>query len=159
MRAILALLVGIALLSACGLRAPARRPEPAPPAPESDLVRSLIELGDDALARGDFADAESRYARALDAQPQSTRARVGLGRVALGRDLDGEAEDHFRKALARASTANRAEVSAAPTSESPKSSISHRTKYAAQQLSRRLMMWCGSASLSRDPGSRLCVRA
>lgn len=74
---------------------------PNAPAPVArpDLAVSLVWLGEQALAEGDLAAAEGRFARALEEDPASTAARVGLGRVALARDDLASAEDHFARAL------------------------------------------------------------
>jgi tetratricopeptide (TPR) repeat protein len=58
-----------------------------------------VGLGDEALARGDYDTAESRYRRVADQMPESTDARVGLGRVALARGEREAAASEFRRAL------------------------------------------------------------
>lgn len=51
------------------------------------------------LEAGDLAAAEERFARALEADPASPAARIGLGRAALARADLASAEDHFTRAL------------------------------------------------------------
>jgi tetratricopeptide (TPR) repeat protein len=87
-----------ALALACS-SAPAPAPPPAAARPE--LAATLVQTGAQALAAGDLATAEQRFARALEADAASAAARVGLGDVALARgDLAG-AEARFLEALAR----------------------------------------------------------
>jgi tetratricopeptide (TPR) repeat protein len=76
-------------------------PSVPPPAARPDLAASLVELAERALEAGELATAEDRFARALDADPASTPARVGLGRTALARDDLASAEAHFAAALGR----------------------------------------------------------
>lgn len=59
-----------------------------------------MELAEDALARGDLATAEERFARVLATRSGSVRAQQGLGRVALARGDRGAARQHFEAALA-----------------------------------------------------------
>jgi len=62
-------------------------------AEESELVRSLVSLGETALARGDVASAEERFERALALAPGSAAPRLGLARVARRRgDLVAQRE-------------------------------------------------------------------
>lgn len=65
-------------------------PEPAPQA-ESALVQSLIRLADGARARGDLDLAESRYRRALAADPNSSDAWIGLVAIFLASEREDEA--------------------------------------------------------------------
>jgi tetratricopeptide (TPR) repeat protein len=90
----------LALALACGT-APSAPPSAARP----DLAASLLWLGEEALAAGDLAAAEDRFARALEADPASTSARLGLGRTALARGDLATAEDHFTRALGHAESA------------------------------------------------------
>jgi hypothetical protein len=57
-------------------------------------VASFVELGELALARGEIDVAETRFRRALEADPEATSPRVGLARVAMARD-DPEAAQRF----------------------------------------------------------------
>ena len=81
----------------------------ATPVPEEPLPASrqgdgnsdaLLELGEQALARGELDAAEDRFGRVLAVRPDSVRAHVGAGRIALARDEPTAARDHFEQALA-----------------------------------------------------------
>ncbi|UCE87548.1 MAG: tetratricopeptide repeat protein, partial [Deltaproteobacteria bacterium] len=86
--------MAVAAALGCSAQAP-----PGPSATHGDLAASLVELGQAALARGELAEAENRFERALRAQPASAPARVGLGRVAAARGQSQEAEERFQEAL------------------------------------------------------------
>jgi tetratricopeptide (TPR) repeat protein len=60
----------------------------------------LLQLGEQALARGELDVAEDRFGRVLAVRPLSVRARVGAGRIALARGEPTEARNHFEQALA-----------------------------------------------------------
>jgi tetratricopeptide (TPR) repeat protein len=61
-----------------------------------------VELGDQALARGEIDAAETRFRRALEADGEASSPRIGLARVALARD-DPDGARHFAgEALERA---------------------------------------------------------
>lgn len=74
----------------------------APPgaAQESDAVSQLVALGDAALERGELAEAQHRYQRALEQQPGAVRPRLGLARVALEREQLDEAQQLAEQVLA-----------------------------------------------------------
>jgi tetratricopeptide (TPR) repeat protein len=83
--------VGLALplLLLADCQSPARDPgqlsEPAPRHAEAGPATSLVELGEEALARGEIDLAETRFRRALEADREATPPRLGLARVALDR--------------------------------------------------------------------------
>ncbi len=82
-------------------------PTPAPTAPaqvvkETSLTRTLAEQAEAALAQGDIDTAESRYQRALTAEPRSVLALSGLGRIATRRGAPAKASAYFERALALA---------------------------------------------------------
>jgi tetratricopeptide (TPR) repeat protein len=83
---------------------------PVAPERQPDLAASLVTLGEQSLEGGDLADAEARFTRALDADPTSSEARLGLARTALARGQLEEAEPLFTAALASEATALDAEV-------------------------------------------------
>lgn len=91
-------------------------PAPAPTASPQDgsatrsAAGSLVELGDQALARGDLDVAQERYARALAARPGAAAAHTGLGRAALARGDLAAAQREFESALAREPDAARAHL-------------------------------------------------
>jgi Tfp pilus assembly protein PilF len=86
---------------ACGGTATVEPPPTAwTPIQESDLVRSLVELGRIALAAGDLDVAEARFRRALAAQPGAVEPKVGLARTALARGELDEARHWGEEALA-----------------------------------------------------------
>jgi tetratricopeptide (TPR) repeat protein len=89
----------LCLLACAADRAQPTAPEPVPP--ERDVVSTLAALGEDALARGELEQAEARFERALAAQPDSVRPRLGLARVALARDDASEAERQLGGLLER----------------------------------------------------------
>jgi Tfp pilus assembly protein PilF len=92
----LATCVAAWLALACG--AP---PGVPPPTARPDLAASLVELGERSLEAGELGAAGDRFARALEADPGSSTARLGLGRTALATgDLAG-AQAQFEAALAR----------------------------------------------------------
>ena len=72
-----------------GCRLPVSAPEPATEAPalhsEARGMETLVDLGEEALERGEIELAESRFRRALETDPAATSARIGLARVALAR--------------------------------------------------------------------------
>ncbi len=88
------------LALACAGGAPA--PEEPIPAPRHGDGGSdaLLQLGEQALARGELDAAEDRFGRVLAVRPGSVRARVGAGRIALARGKPTAARDHFEQALA-----------------------------------------------------------
>jgi Tfp pilus assembly protein PilF len=98
-RSALAWLVAAALACAAQPR-PVSAPGGAAPA-EPEAVRILLDLGAEALRRGELAPARSRYERALAAAPESVEARVGLARLALAESRPDEAERMLAEALAR----------------------------------------------------------
>ena len=59
--------------------------EPASRHAEAKPATALVELGEEALARGEIDLAERRFLRALEADREATSPRLGLARVALGR--------------------------------------------------------------------------
>lgn len=92
------------LLADCRSPTPdaAQPPQPAPGHTESKLTTSLVELGDQALARGEIDVAEMRFRRALEGDQQAPSPRIGLARVALARDDPDEARRLVDEALERA---------------------------------------------------------
>lgn len=63
--------------------------------PEAQVI-----LGDVALARGLYEDAERAYLDAAAQKPKLIRANIGLGRVAVARSQWSVATGHFRNAVA-----------------------------------------------------------
>ncbi len=88
------------LALACAGGAPA--PEEPTPAPRLGDGGSdtLLQLGEQALARGELDAAEDRFERVLAVRPGSVRAHVGAGRIALARGEPTAARNHFEQALA-----------------------------------------------------------
>ena len=70
---------------------------PAPPArmPRSELVTQLLSLGNRALQKGQWAQAEDRFRRVLVLEPGAPEARVGLSRIRLARGEVGKARDEL----------------------------------------------------------------
>ena len=65
----------------------------APEKPESELDRSLLSLGDKALAEGRPKEAAGRFRRVLDRSPNSVAARRGLARAELAQgNVEGARE-------------------------------------------------------------------
>lgn len=101
------LYLGLALLSVLltNCQGPARvakeLPEAAPVPTESQLVVTLVELGELALGRGEIDVAEMRFRRALEADRDATSPRIGLARVALARDETDLARRFAGEVLAR----------------------------------------------------------
>jgi tetratricopeptide (TPR) repeat protein len=95
----LALAAGLACaaLACAGSPAP---PAEAPSPASGSLEPVLLDLGEEALARGDLDAAADRFRRVALARPGSARAQVGLGRVALRRGDAAAARGHFEAALA-----------------------------------------------------------
>lgn len=83
-----ALLVVATSLLAC---ASAPRGTATGPAPDPKLNATLVQLGNDALAKGDAVQARERFERALVADPGSAAARAGLGRALLAEGHSDEA--------------------------------------------------------------------
>ena len=88
----------LALACAGGTPAP-EEPTPAPKHGDGGSD-ALLQLGEQALARGELDAAEDRFGRVLAVRPGSVRARVGAGRIALARGKPTAASDHFEQALA-----------------------------------------------------------
>jgi tetratricopeptide (TPR) repeat protein len=76
-------------------------PETASLHAEGQLATTLVELGEQALAQGEIDVAETRFRRALEADPHATSPRIGLARVALARDERDAARRFTDEALAR----------------------------------------------------------
>ncbi|MEN8184554.1 MAG: tetratricopeptide repeat protein, partial [Myxococcota bacterium] len=98
----LALVVGLVLTVGIGVgcRAPGTATPSQDPAAESAATASLLELGDQALARGELENAAKRYQRALATQPGAVRPRVGLAWVAVQRGQWEAARQRAEEALA-----------------------------------------------------------
>ncbi len=97
-------LVVVAAVTGCALPGDGRPPPPpaeASAGSDSDVARTLANLGEQALREGDLALARRRLERALVASPRSVAARVGMGRLALARGEDARARDWFDQALVR----------------------------------------------------------
>jgi tetratricopeptide (TPR) repeat protein len=88
----------LALACAGGTPAP-EEPTPAPRHGDGGS-ETLLQLGEQALARGELDTAEDRFGRVLAVRPLSVRARVGVGRIALARGEPSAARNHFEQALA-----------------------------------------------------------
>jgi len=88
----------LALACAGGTPAP-EEPSPAPRHGDGGS-NELLQLGEQALARGELDAAEDRFGRVLAVRPGSVRAHVGAGRIALARGEPAAARDHFEQALA-----------------------------------------------------------
>ena len=95
LRTVAAVCLASCLALACGTA-----PGAAPPTPRADLAAELAALGERALAAGDLAAAEDRFARALVADPASVAAHEGLGRTALRTGDVARSKEHFAEALA-----------------------------------------------------------
>jgi len=93
-------LVYLLLALACAGGAPAPE-EPTPvPGRGDGGSDTLLELGEEALARGELEAAEDRFERVLAVHPGSARAHLGAGRVALARGDPSAARNHFEQTLA-----------------------------------------------------------
>jgi tetratricopeptide (TPR) repeat protein len=105
MRGLLRLGLALFLVLLASCQGPARvakeLPEAAPVHTESQLVATLVELGELALARGEIDVADRRFRRALEADRDATSPRVGLARVALARDETDAARRFAGEVLAR----------------------------------------------------------
>jgi Flp pilus assembly protein TadD len=102
---LLALAAVLLVLGACGQR---RETAAQVPMPDSLRAQALIDSGNAALRKGEFAEAAKRYASAAVVRPEDPAAFYGLGMALarLGRD------DEARVAYAKARELSRGSVDA-----------------------------------------------
>ncbi len=97
-------IVAMLLLGACSSGNASKIPSQQTPANATpdQSAKVALDIADQQRAKGDYNGAVSFYRRALEIEPKSVRAMVGLGEALLaGGSADGAA-DAFRKALDRA---------------------------------------------------------
>jgi tetratricopeptide (TPR) repeat protein len=89
----------VALLVLAASRAPALAADAGASKLSPAAATQLANLGDECYREGRFEDARAAFERALDVDPNSARARLGLGRIARLLTLPDEARAHFSKAF------------------------------------------------------------
>lgn len=89
------ILVALALVSACGARGPSTIPVASPDA----QAATHLTAAQAALAQEDLATAEREYRAAVEADPQSAKARAGLGTVLVRAGKLQDAESAFLASL------------------------------------------------------------